>query len=176
MTRRGSYGAGWRWARAMAAVLLVCGLASCGSDGGDNSSAGAAAAVDRSATLRFGWVVEPASLDPHAEPSVGARPYWMPLYDTLFDIGSGEVRPGLATVVIVNVVPWWNDFFFPLLFLPSKTWRTIPLGMQIFFGQHLIDWSLVFSGMLLASLPLLVIYVLMSRQFIAGLTAGAVKG
>lgn len=86
------------------------------------------------------------------------------------------VRPGLATVVIVNVVPWWNDFFFPLLFLPSPTWRTIPLGMQIFFGQHLIDWSLVFSGMLLASLPLLVIYVLMSRQFIAGLTAGAVKG
>ncbi len=86
------------------------------------------------------------------------------------------VRPGLATVVIVNVVPWWNDFFFPLLFLPSPTWRTIPLGMQIFFGQHLIDWSLVFSGMLLASLPLLVIYLLMSRQFIAGLTAGAVKG
>ena len=86
------------------------------------------------------------------------------------------VRPGLATVVIVNVVPWWNDFFFPLLFLPSTTWRTIPLGMQIFFGQHLIDWSLVFSGMLLASLPLLVIYLLMSRQFIAGLTAGAVKG
>ncbi len=86
------------------------------------------------------------------------------------------VRPGLATVVIVNVVPWWNDFFFPLLFLPSSTWRTIPLGMQIFFGQHLIDWSLVFSGMLLASLPLLVIYLLMSRQFIAGLTAGAVKG
>ncbi len=86
------------------------------------------------------------------------------------------VRPGLATVVIVNVVPWWNDFFFPLLFLPSPTWRTIPLGMQIFFGQHLIDWSLVFSGMLLASLPLLVIYLLASRQFIAGLTAGAVKG
>ncbi len=86
------------------------------------------------------------------------------------------VRPGLATVVIVNVVPWWNDFFFPLLFLPSDTWRTIPLGMQIFFGQHLIDWSLVFSGMLLASLPLLIIYLLMSRQFIAGLTAGAVKG
>ena len=86
------------------------------------------------------------------------------------------VRPGLATVVIVNVVPWWNDFFFPLLFLTSDTWKTIPLGMQIFFGQHLVDWSLVFSGMVLASLPLLVIYLIMSRQFIAGLTAGAVKG
>jgi raffinose/stachyose/melibiose transport system permease protein len=86
------------------------------------------------------------------------------------------VRPGLATVVIVNVVPWWNDFFFPLLFIQTDTWKTIPLGMQIFFGQHLVNWSLVFSGMVLASLPLLVIYLLMSRQFIAGLTAGAVKG
>jgi raffinose/stachyose/melibiose transport system permease protein len=86
------------------------------------------------------------------------------------------VRPGLATVVIVNVVPWWNDFFFPLLFIQSDTWKTIPLGMQIFFGQHMTDWSLVFSGMVLASLPLLIIYLVMSRQFIAGLTAGAVKG
>jgi raffinose/stachyose/melibiose transport system permease protein len=86
------------------------------------------------------------------------------------------VRPGLATVVIVNVVPWWNDFFFPLLFIQTDTWKTIPLGMQIFFGQHLVNWSLVFSGMVLASLPLLIIYLLMSRQFIAGLTAGAVKG
>jgi raffinose/stachyose/melibiose transport system permease protein len=86
------------------------------------------------------------------------------------------VRPGLATVVIVNVVPWWNDFFFPLLFLQTDTWKQIPLGMQIFFGQHLINWSLVFAGMVLASLPLLIIYLLMSRQFIAGLTAGAVKG
>ena len=86
------------------------------------------------------------------------------------------VRPGLATVVIVNIVPWWNDFFFPLLFLQSDTWKTIPLGMQIFFGQHMTNWSLVFSGMLMASLPLLIIYLLMSRQFIEGLTAGAVKG
>ncbi|MDZ7802186.1 MAG: carbohydrate ABC transporter permease [Trueperaceae bacterium] len=86
------------------------------------------------------------------------------------------VRPGLATVVIVNIVPWWNDFFFPLLFIQSDTWKTIPLGMQIFFGQHMTNWSLVFSGMVLASLPLLIIYLIMSRQFIEGLTAGAVKG
>jgi raffinose/stachyose/melibiose transport system permease protein len=86
------------------------------------------------------------------------------------------VRPGLATVVIVNVVPWWNDFFFPLLFIQSDTWKTIPLGMQIFFGQHLINWSLVFSGMVLASLPLLIIYLLMSRQFIAGSRRGRSRG
>jgi raffinose/stachyose/melibiose transport system permease protein len=86
------------------------------------------------------------------------------------------VRPGLATVTIVNVVPWWNDFFFPLLFIQSETWKTIPLGMQLFFGQHMTNWALVFAGMILASLPLLVLYLLMSRQFIAGLTSGAVKG
>jgi len=86
------------------------------------------------------------------------------------------VRPGLATVIIVNVVPWWNDFFFPLLFIQSEKWKTVPLGMQMFFGQHLTNWSMVFTGMLLASLPLLIVYLLMSRQFIAGLTAGAVKG
>ncbi len=95
---------------------------------------------------------------------------------TFYRIMLPLVRPGLATVVIVNVVPWWNDFFFPLLFLTTDKWKTIPLGMQVFFGQHLIDWSLVFSGMVLASLPLLVVYLIMSRQFIAGLTAGAVKG
>lgn len=97
-------------------------------------------------------------------------------WQTFFRIMLPLVKPGLATVVIVNVVPWWNDFFFPLLFLTTDRWKTIPLGMQIFFGQHLIDWSLVFSGMVLASLPLLVVYLVMSRQFIAGLTAGAVKG
>ena len=86
------------------------------------------------------------------------------------------VRPAVATVTIVNVVPWWNDFFFPLLFLQSNTWKTVPLGMQIFFGQHLTNWSLVFAGMLMSSLPLLVVYLLMSRQFISGLTSGALKG
>ncbi len=97
-------------------------------------------------------------------------------YRTFWSIMLPLVRPAVATVTIVNVVPWWNDFFFPLLFLQSNTWKTVPLGMQIFFGQHLTNWSLVFAGMLMSSLPLLVVYLLMSRQFISGLTSGALKG
>ncbi|MEW6227551.1 MAG: RNA-binding domain-containing protein [Bacillota bacterium] len=50
------------------------------------------------------------------------------------------------------------------------------LKMTVFFGQYETNWGVVFAGMLLASLPLLVLYLLMSRQFIKGLTAGAVKG
>jgi len=97
-------------------------------------------------------------------------------YRTFWSIMLPLVRPAVATVTIVNVVPWWNDFFFPLLFLQSNTWKTVPLGMQIFFGQHLTNWSLVFAGMVMSSLPLLLVYLLMSRQFISGLTSGAIKG
>lgn len=86
------------------------------------------------------------------------------------------VRPGLATVTIVNFVPWWNDFFFPLLFIQADRLKTIPLGMTIFFGQYMTDWGLLFAGMVIASIPLLVLYLAMSRQFISGLTAGALKG
>lgn len=86
------------------------------------------------------------------------------------------VRPGLATVTIVNFVPWWNDFFFPLLFIQADPLKTIPLGMTIFFGQYMTDWGLLFAGMVIASIPLLVLYLVMSRQFISGLTAGALKG
>jgi len=86
------------------------------------------------------------------------------------------VRPALATVMLINFVPLWNDFFFPLIFLRSDSLKTIPLGMTVFFGQYETDWGVVFAGMLLASVPLLVLYLLMSQQFIKGLTAGAVKG
>jgi len=86
------------------------------------------------------------------------------------------VRPALATVTIVNFVPWWNDFFFPLLFISTDALKTIPLGMTIFFGQYMTDWGLLFSGMVIASVPLLILYILMSKQFISGLTSGAVKG
>lgn len=86
------------------------------------------------------------------------------------------VRPALATVMLINFVPLWNDFFFPLIFLRDDALKTIPLGMTVFFGQYETNWGVVFAGMLLASLPLLALYFLMSQQFIKGLTAGAVKG
>lgn len=86
------------------------------------------------------------------------------------------IRPALATVIVINFVPLWNDFFFPLMFLRTDARKTLPLGMTVFFGQYETNWGVVFAGMVLASLPLLGLYLLMSRQFIKGLTAGAVKG
>ncbi|MCK9526159.1 MAG: carbohydrate ABC transporter permease [Limnochordia bacterium] len=86
------------------------------------------------------------------------------------------IRPGLATVALVNSIPWWNDFFFPLLYIQADRLKTVPLGMTLFFGQYMTDWSLLFAGMVIASIPLLIMYVTMSKQFISGLTAGALKG
>lgn len=97
-------------------------------------------------------------------------------FQTFYRVMLPLVRPGLATVTIVNFVPWWNDFFFPLLFIQSDHLKTVPLGMTLFFGQYMTDWGLLFAGMVMMSLPLLLLYLLMSRQFIEGLTSGAVKG
>jgi len=97
-------------------------------------------------------------------------------FQTFYKIMLPLVRPSLATVALVNFVPWWNDFFFPLLFIRSDRLKTIQLGMTIFFGQYMTDWASLFAGMVIASIPMIILYLLMSKQFISGITAGAVKG
>jgi raffinose/stachyose/melibiose transport system permease protein len=86
------------------------------------------------------------------------------------------VRPALVIVTIYNLIPIWNDFFFPLVFIQSDRLKTLPLGMTAFFGQYYTDWALLFAGLTLAAVPVIALYVLLSQHFIRGLTAGAVKG
>ncbi|PKL13355.1 MAG: carbohydrate ABC transporter permease [Spirochaetae bacterium HGW-Spirochaetae-8] len=81
----------------------------------------------------------------------------------------------IALVTIYNAVPLWNDFFFPLVFLQSNSLKTLPVGLSTFFGQHSTNWSLLFTGLSIAILPMLVLYLFMSKYFIKGMTAGAVK-
>lgn len=86
------------------------------------------------------------------------------------------VRPALVIVTVYNVIPIWNDFFFPLVFIQSDRLKTLPLGMTAFFGQYYTDWATLFAGLTLAAVPVVALYVLLSQHFIRGLTAGAVKG
>lgn len=86
------------------------------------------------------------------------------------------VRPALVIVTIYNVIPIWNDFFFPLVFIKSDRLKTLPLGMTTFFGQYYTDYAALFAGLTLAALPVIILYVVLSQHFIRGLTAGAVKG
>jgi len=85
------------------------------------------------------------------------------------------VAPAISLVTIYNAVPIWNDFFFPLVFLQSDKWKTLPVGLTSFFGQHSTNWSLLFTGLTIAVLPVLVLYLFMAKYFIRGMTAGAVK-
>jgi len=85
------------------------------------------------------------------------------------------LRPALATVTIFNFINVWNDFFFPLIFLNAKDKRTIPLGIQTFFGEFAIQWDLLFAGLNIAIIPVIIFFLMLSRQFIAGLTEGAIR-
>ena len=85
------------------------------------------------------------------------------------------VAPAIALVTIYNSVPVWNDFFFPLVFLQDQRFKTLPLGLTNFFGQYSTDWSLLFTALSLAILPMLLLYAFMAKYFIKGMTAGAVK-
>jgi raffinose/stachyose/melibiose transport system permease protein len=86
------------------------------------------------------------------------------------------VRPALATVAIFNLIPVWNDFWFPLILVNQEAARTVPLGVSLLFGQYQTNWNNILSALSLASLPIILLYLLMASQFIKGLTAGAVKG
>jgi len=85
------------------------------------------------------------------------------------------VRPALVIAAIQNVVPIWNDFFFPLVFIQSDKLKTLPQGLATFMGEYNTDWGVLFSGLTLSALPIIVIYILLSKQFISGMTSGAVK-
>jgi raffinose/stachyose/melibiose transport system permease protein len=86
------------------------------------------------------------------------------------------VRPGMSIVAIYSAIPIWNDFFLPLVFLQDPEKKTIMQGLTIFFGQYSSQWGVLFAGLTMAALPLIVLYLILSEQFIKGLTAGAVKG
>lgn len=84
-------------------------------------------------------------------------------------------RPAMVIAGIHNAVPIWNDFFFPLVFIHTDGRKTLPQGLTVFMGEFATDWGALFAGLTLSALPIIAIYMILSRQFIAGLTSGAVK-
>jgi raffinose/stachyose/melibiose transport system permease protein len=86
------------------------------------------------------------------------------------------VRPGVALILIFGFIEIWNDFFLAFLLLRDLSVQTIPLGLVSFFQQYDSLWSLYFAALTITTLPVIIVFIAMQRQFIAGLTAGAVKG
>lgn len=96
-------------------------------------------------------------------------------YNIFFYIVLPLIRPAMATVAVFTMIPVWNDLWFPLLLAPTGGKQTITLGIQQFLGQYITDWNAVLSALSTAIIPVLILYVVFSRQLIRGLTSGAVK-
>ena len=96
-------------------------------------------------------------------------------YTIFFRLVLPLVRPAMATVAVFNMIPIWNDLWFPLILAPAEETKTLTLGSQVFIGQFVTDWNAVLSALSMAILPVLVLYVIFSRQLIRGITSGAVK-
>ena len=82
------------------------------------------------------------------------------------------VRPGLAAVASITMLPVWNDLWFPLILAPSKQNQTVTLGVQQFVGQFQSDYPALLAALTLGAVPLIVLFTVFSRQFIQGLSAG----
>jgi raffinose/stachyose/melibiose transport system permease protein len=85
-------------------------------------------------------------------------------------------RPAIAAVIILNGVWMWNDFFLGFILISDPDAMTLPVAIMAFRGTYLTKWGLIFASVIISSVPVIVAYLMLSRQFIAGLTAGSVKG
>lgn len=85
--------------------------------------------------------------------------------------------PVFATVAILEFLGAWNQYFLPLILIRSPEMRTLPLAIQVFFYDWgRTEWAQVFAALTIGSVPMIIVYLLMQRQFIQGLTSGALKG
>ena len=83
--------------------------------------------------------------------------------------------PGLLTVTIFNVTTWWNDLLIPLVFLQSDETKTVTVAAATIMGRFSLDTPLLLTGLLFASVPPILLYVLLQGQIRKGLVIGAVK-
>ena len=85
------------------------------------------------------------------------------------------IRPSLATAAIITFVVSWNDFLWPSLMLPTMTNKTLPVGLAALQGMFASDLRATAAGIVMTIIPILILFILLQRQFVRGMT-GAVKG
>ena len=83
--------------------------------------------------------------------------------------------PGLATLVVFQFMFTWNQFLMPLVFVQRDELRPVSLGTMFFFGRYTADRGMIAAGVTIAMLPVVLLYLVLQRRFIEGITAGALK-
>lgn len=84
--------------------------------------------------------------------------------------------PGIVSVGVYTFMLAWNEFLFALTLTRTNDMRTVPVGIQLLMGQHSFEWNQMMAMSVLGSLPVLILFLLFQRYFIAGMSAGSVKG
>jgi ABC-type glycerol-3-phosphate transport system permease component len=95
---------------------------------------------------------------------------------TFFAVILPLCRPGIVATVVFVLIVTWQEFLFALSFTSTKDMRTLPVGMNDFIGQYGIRYGELMASSVLVSIPVVAIFFLLQRQFVAGLTAGALRG
>lgn len=94
---------------------------------------------------------------------------------TFFKIVFPLLKPIISTMIILNSLAFWNDFLLPSLVLTDKKLLTLPLSTYSFYGTYSADYGTIMAGLLLCVLPILILYIVLQKQIIGGVVAGAVK-
>ncbi|QGU28920.1 carbohydrate ABC transporter permease [Microbacterium oryzae] len=83
--------------------------------------------------------------------------------------------PGIVSVGIYTFMIAWNEYLFALTLTRTNDMRTVPIGIQLLMGQHSYEWNQIMAMSILGSIPVLILFLVLQRYFISGLTAGSVK-
>ncbi len=96
-------------------------------------------------------------------------------WQTFWKIVFPMLKPTIATVAIIDAMAFWNDYLLPSLVLGRKELYTLPIATQVFYGTYSTDMGLVMAALLLAMLPILILYLFLQKYIVEGVTSGAVK-
>lgn len=94
---------------------------------------------------------------------------------TFFKVVFPLLKPTTATLVILNVLAFWNDYLLPSLVLGKKELYTLPLSTYTFYGTYSADYGVIMAALVLTVAPILILYLFLQKQIISGVVAGAVK-
>ena len=94
---------------------------------------------------------------------------------TFFKVVFPLLKPTTSTLVILNVLAFWNDYLLPSLVLGKKQLYTLPLSTYVFYGTYSADYGTIMAALVLTVAPILILYLFLQKQIINGVVAGAVK-
>jgi multiple sugar transport system permease protein len=132
--------------------------------------------IDATTTLPFAiWMITsyfvsiPTEIEEAAILDNAGR--WRRLFDHFIPLGI----PAIVTVFIFTFIISWNEFLFALTFITDDTKRPLTTGLYSFVGEYQTQWNYLMAGAILATIPVLILFLAIQRRLVSGLTAGAVK-